>query len=477
MTQISIPQTQRIADSFSLGVVTSVDKLLEKRKVRQIKLSERNLRTNPLLAAGYAGKLPEWFAHHKNDPSWDSADLAQALQQAGYTHHRIPYLLSVYSLRTTHGAYLLVGISQQARLPIAHIERLLKHELQISSVEQIKTTTQPVGDCAHRRNMHWYIFRAKHLTQLQAVDILKTLENQPISLEIGYGAPLFITVGQANSMHPPLAKIFTDEYWWVEVGGDEVTNRWSVADDFFNQNKQLLLKIVELDAEHKLTRLVLSNDHTICIPQEEQLTSWDCDFPKAGISLRLTGVGHFVLTDYQPPEYKPSKQKLAKILAEPRPPFIENQELSNEVANRLLKPLLQLPISKITEDSGKSFGLELGTLIDQDRHQVRISIDGEWVLKRRGRTLVGSATHSFAFMPLLVKYLQGQRLLSTPTKTRPVLLFSGDLELQLSPKVHWQHLGLATVFNRAEEHHLTFDGTQWRYTGPKHENKIPHHQR
>lgn len=472
-----IPQAQRIADSFSLGVVTSINKLLEIRKVRQLKLSARILRANPLLAAGYAGKLPEWFARHKNDPSWDSTDLAQALQRAGYTHHRIPYVFSVYSLRTTHGTYLLVGISQQARLPIAHIERVLKRELQISAIEQIKTSTLPVGDCAHRRNMHWYIFRAKQLTQLQSVDILKTLENQPISIEIGYGAPLFITVGHTTSMHPPLAEIFTDEYWWVEVGGDEITNRWSVADDFFKQNKQLVLKTVELNAEHKLTRLMLSTGQSICIPQEEQSTSWYCDFPKAGVSLRLTGVGQYVLTDYQPPEYKPRKQKLAKILAEPRPPFFENQEWSNEVANRLLQPLLQLPISKITEDSGKSFGLELGTLIDQDRHQARISIDGEWELMQPGRKLASSTTHAFAFMPLLVEYLQGQRLLNPPTKQKPALLFSGDLELILSPKLHWQHLGLVTLFNRAEEYHLAFDGTQWRYTGPKHENKMPYHQR
>lgn len=462
-----IPQTQRIADSFSLGVVTSVEVLLQKRKVKQIKLSARNLRANPLLATGYAGKLPKWFARHKHDPSWDSAELAQALQQAGYTHHRIPYVFSVYSLRTTHGVYLLVGISQQARLPIAHIERLLKRELQISTIEQIKTATQPVGDCAHRRNMHWYIFRAKQLTQQQARELLNALQNQPVSIEIGYGAPLFISIGERNQTAQPIARIFTDEYWWVEVGGDEATNRWSVADDFFKQNKQLSLKTVELDAEHKLTRLVLNNGQSICIPQEEQLTSWDCDFPKAGISLRLTGVGHFVLTDYQPPEYKPSKKKTQLKVTEPAPPYVERQELTDILAKRLLKPILQLPITEIVEDSGKSFLLEMGKPIDQSRHQAAVSIDGEWVLKRRGRTLVGSATHSFAFIPLLVKYLQGQRLLSTPTKTRPVLLFSGDLELQLSPKAHWQHLGLATVFNRAEEHHLTFDGTQWRYTGPK----------
>lgn len=472
LKELSLAQAQSIADSYSVGKVVSVKKFEDKEIIVTTRLSSKNLRANIFLAASYANMVPSWLDQNRAKDDWNLKELSEELKEIGITKHTDTYTLTSYSLKTTHGQYLLIGFSTAGNLSISEIRKLLKSKLKIAFVQEIPTSYQSEIYCSHQYDSHWYLFSSIQLSRIQSQEILGSLVGKPISILIGYGAPILADIGETDTNGFPEAKFFTDEYWWVEQNGKKITDRWKVHKDFFESKRDLIIDAIDMDGRAKHTFIKLNNDQVIVVERDEQLSTWHFDFLNERFSLNLAGKGEFTQSDYYPTIYKPKKRKLTSKanITEKEEKFLEYQEISQETAHNLISPLLNLKISEIFEETGKSFGLELGDRFDEWRHQGLISIDGNWVLTKLGKKIASSETHAFNYLNALVKTVLKEKLVLLPSIDTSSLSFSSGLTLELSLKSKRKHISLVTFFNRQEGYHIGFDGKIWEYTGPQ--NKL-----
>jgi len=179
---------QRIADSYSIGTVTSASSIKKPIKVKTSRESPLT-RDNEVVTG------------------W----------------------LSLFDLRTNQGFYVLVGTTPNI-LTQNDIELRLQKELDLTYFEYL--TGHNNGPMTHKEDLHWYLLQPfKTLSRAVAIEKISTqIRRQEINIQIGYGGVLFVGVGKP--IEPKITRgpgefyremeFFVDEWWELLHDGKKV---------------------------------------------------------------------------------------------------------------------------------------------------------------------------------------------------------------------------------------------------------------
>ncbi|MBP7875837.1 hypothetical protein KA012_02480 [Candidatus Woesebacteria bacterium] len=323
-------------------------------------------------------------------------------------------LLSLYTLHTTKGFFVLAGATPLA-IDDAVLKQQLKSHLDLTYFEYLPT--QDKLKLTHKNDLYWYLIQPyKLLDREKAIEQLESLTvGQPIAASLGYGGVLFIEIGEAlepvleNGMQQPYRKIgmFVEEWWELRHQGKTIATRFddTPAEEYFEQIAGKKIGSFTISPDCKKTSITVG-EYTIVIPQTEQLVTWSLSHRTQGFEIHLTGTKRFKIKNYffqRPGRSGENHPTRPETLFDQF--YREDLPISQDNVNKLMQPMLGGVVQEVREMSGVDFCLELS-----GKEKWLLSVDSEWSLSRGEKSILSSKSHRFVFLEPLTKYLLQKKL-------------------------------------------------------------------